>query len=271
MAWSKSLSDIPSTKFQLRMDRFNFHNDGMCFIEFSSEQEAQKALKVLNNAEFKDSRLRAEVTKEGFAWSDYDGKPQSGEGVSRYFVDEGSNASEALRPLIEGRRKRFMVQPPGWQPPGWVPAKSSTAHNRKARQVIQDHLSKFGIESTSRLEPFFGDKLSHPRILCFIDFTTKDGADQAAANLDPEIEGRKVELEPVIMAPWRAHQVGKVDAAVLAELQEKGLASKETYEDKFVRSDRKKGTPYYHTTRIQREKMKEQAAKEQAEKAKTES
>lgn len=238
------------------MDRFTFHNNGLCFVELSSEEEAQKALKVLHETKSEKSEWKAAPVKKDFVWGSYPGTNKTGEGVSRFFVDEGTNASEALRPLIEGRRKLFAVQPPGWGP-----EQSSAGHNKKARQVVQDHFGKYGIETISKMEPFFGDKLSHPRMLCFIDFTTKDGADQAAENHDPEIEGRKVWLSPVVMAPWRAHQVGKVDAALLAELQEKGLASKETYEDKFGKSDRKYGAENYNTTRTQRELKKRKAEK----------
>lgn len=228
----------------------------MCFIELSSEEEARKAVKALHNTEFKNGHWKAVPVKGDFVWA----KSKSGEMASRNFIDEDSNASEALRPLIEGRRKLFRVQPPGWGQ-----ANSSSGHNELARRFIRDHLSKFGIETISSMEPFFGDKLSHPRILCSIDFTTRDGADQATKYLEPEIEGRKVELLPAKLAPWRAHHVGKVNAALLAELQEKGLAPKETWEDKFENSDRKKGANNYHTTRIQRKLKKEEAEKAKAE------
>lgn len=252
------LSNTRSTNIQLNLDRFNFHNNGMCSVELSSREEAQKAVKALRGIVFKDSNLKAEPAKEDFVWGSRDKyNSKAGETGSRYFVDEGANASEALRPVFEGRRKMFSVQPPGW-----LSENSSVGHNAKARQVIQDHFSKYGIESVSKMEPFFGDKLSHVRMLCFIDFATKDGADRVVEEFEnAEIDGRKVAFRSVVMAPWRAHQVGKVNAALLAELQEKGLASKETYDDKFDDSDRKKGAKNFNTTRMQRELKKRQTKK----------
>lgn len=92
------------------------------------------------------------------------------------------------------------------------------------------------------MAPFYGDLKKKPQFLCFIDFETKGGADQAAEAFDnKEIEGRKVRLQPCKLAPRRAHQIGKVDKALLIQLQEKGLASTEPYEDKFVKSVRAKG------------------------------
>ncbi|KAH7389450.1 hypothetical protein DE146DRAFT_680304 [Phaeosphaeria sp. MPI-PUGE-AT-0046c] len=241
------------TNIQLTVDRFTFHNNGLCFVELSSEEEAQKALKALHGTGLKDSNIKAIPVKEDFVW----GGQTKSRGGSRFFIDEGENASEALRPLIEGRRKMLCVQPPGW-----LSENSSVGHNQKARQVVQDHFGKYGIETIGKLEPFFGDKLSHVRMLGFIDFATKDGADRVVKDFEnTEIEGRKVCFREVVMAPWRAHQVGKVNAALLAKLQQKGLASKETYEDKFDNSDQKKGAENYNTTRMQRELKKQKAMK----------
>jgi RNA recognition motif-containing protein len=241
---------------QLRLDRFTFQNDHRCFIEFASEEQAQKAIETLNGVEFMDNKLVVKPMREDFVWKRP--VPEDGGGYDgRHFYDQGANASEALKPLLEGRRMLFSVQPPGWEEQD-----SSVRHNKFAKQVIDERFGKYGIEAISSLAPFFGDMKPHPRMLCFLDFTTKEGAQQAAEAIhETEIHGRKVWLKPSILAPWRAHQIGKVVPALLAELQEKGIASKSPYEDNFVKSDRKKGRKNFNTTRTQRvEKKKAEKA-----------
>ena len=94
-------------------------------------------------------------------------------------------------------------------------------------------MGDYGLEAISAFQPFHGDKQPDPRFLCFIDFKTKTGADQAVQALhDSEIEGRRVWLQNVVLAPWRAHQIGKVDPSVLAMLQEQGIAPMKTFENK---------------------------------------
>jgi hypothetical protein len=236
-----------STNMQLRLDRFTFQNDQRCFVEFASEEQAQKAVQTLNEAEFMHRNLIVAPLKEDFVWGSTSEKATGRN--PRFFHIQDMSPSEALKPLLEGRRKMFSVQTPGWGEPN-----SSVSHNKIANQHIQEHLGKFGIEAVSGLAPFHGDKKSHPRMLCYIDFTTKSGADQAVQTVhETDIDGRKIWLTQPIMAPWRAHQVGKVDQALLGELQEKGLASTEPYEDNFVNSDRTKGANYHKMTRTGRQ------------------
>jgi hypothetical protein len=239
-----------STNLQLRLDRFTFHNDKRCFIELASEEQAKKAIEILHDTEFMHNNIVVLPLKEDFVWGS--GKDKVNGHLSRFFHENETSPSEALKPLLEGRRMLFSVQPPGW-----VETHSSIGHNKYATKVIEDHLGKYGIEAIGGLQPFYGDMKPHPRMLCFLDFTTKSGADQAVQAVhDTDIEGRKVWLRPSVLAPWRAHQIGKVDQALLAQLQEKGLASTEPYEDNFVKSDQKKGEKNYKTTRIQRVERK---------------
>ncbi|CAO2658501.1 Nn.00g062240.m01.CDS01 [Neocucurbitaria sp. VM-36] len=180
---------------------------------------------------FLNHTITARPLSKAFVWNrqvDPTTLPYSG---SRYFYEEGSGPSDALRPLFEGRRMMLSVQTPGW---GAQDVNLST-RNKTAMAIIDQYLSKYDIESVGGLHPFYGDKKGNPRLLCFIDFKTKAGADQAVAEVhDTEIEGRRTWIQPSAPAPWRAHQIGKVDKALLAELQEKGLASRETYNDKFI-------------------------------------
>jgi RNA recognition motif-containing protein len=244
-----------STNLQLRLDRFSFQNDKRCFIEFASEEQAQKAIDTLHGAEFMDNKLVVLPLKEDFVWGDV--RDQDSGRNSRYFYDQDANASEALKPLLEGRRMLFSVQPPGW-----LDASSSVGHNKFAKQVIEENFGKYGVEAIGGLQPFHGDMKPQPRMLCFIDFTTKRGADQAVEAVhDTDIHGRRVWLQQSILAPWRAHQIGKVDQELLAQLQEQGLAPKTLYEDNFVNSDRKRGKENFNTTRTQRiEKKRAQKA-----------
>lgn len=153
---------------------------------------------------------------------------------SRYFQEEVNTAREALRPLVEGRRYMLSVQTPGW-----TTDKVSVQMNN-AYRIIQQTFDKYGVETIGALSPFFGDKKAKPRLLCFLDFTTKDGAENAARDHhDTEIEGRLTWLQPSGPVSWRAYQIGKVDQELLADLQEKGVLPKEVREDKFVNPTRK--------------------------------
>jgi RNA recognition motif-containing protein len=242
----------------MKIDRFTFHNDSRCYIELASEEEARKAIELLHDTEFMHRTIRVTPVKEDFVWGT-EGKREDGR-RSRFLIANARGPSEALKPLFEGRRMMFSVQPPGW-----TAEDSSISLNKFGASVIEEHLGKYGIEAIGSLQPFFGDKGSHPRMLCLMDFTTKSGADQAVQAVhETDIKGRKVWLRPSVQAPWRAHQVGKVDAGLLAELQAKGLASTEPYEDNFVNSDQRKGTKNYKTTRIQRVERKKAEQKKEA-------
>ncbi|KAE8822244.1 hypothetical protein HRS9139_10265 [Pyrenophora teres f. teres] len=94
----------------------------------------------------------------------------------------------------------------------------------------------------------------NPRLLCFIDFETKEGAENASREIDDTVvEGKLTWLRPAVPSGWRVDQYAKYDPEYVAELQEKGVLSKETYEDKFVhplrvakgnaKSKKDKGTP----------------------------
>ncbi|KAH5180370.1 hypothetical protein HBH76_172940 [Parastagonospora nodorum] len=231
-------------KWQCRLDRFTFQNDTRCFIELATEEQAQKAIEALNGIEFMHKSIVVAPMKDSFVWAK---KPESSHDSYFFDVNEVS-PSEALKPLLEERRLMFSVQPPGWGP-----KIGGSGHNDIARHHMERHLGQFGITCFSKLAPFYGDLKQRPRMLCFIDFETKSGADQAVRAFDDkEMEGCKVRLQPCKLAPWRAHQVGKVDKALLSQLQEKGLASTEPYEDKFVNSDRTKGAKYHKMTQTQR-------------------
>jgi hypothetical protein len=153
---------------------------------------------------------------------------------SRYFQEEANTAREAIRPLVEGRRYMLSVQTPGW-------TKDRVAVQiDNAYRIIQQTFDKYGVETIGAISPFYGDKKAKPRLLCFLDFTTKEGAENAVRDHhDTEIEGRLTWLQRSGPVAWRAHQIGKVDQELLADLQEKGVLPEKVHEDKFVNAIQK--------------------------------
>ncbi|KAF2127385.1 hypothetical protein P153DRAFT_295453 [Dothidotthia symphoricarpi CBS 119687] len=218
-------------RMQLRLDRFTFHNDTICFVELANEKQAQDAANRLNGKILLEKSVTVSTPlKDGFVWKQ-GWQPDSETSGSRYFLHEDDAAPhEAIKPLLEGRRVMFSVMTPGW-------GDGITSTRQKAsREILHKHLDKYGIEAISGLSPFLGDKRPSPRLLCFIDFETKEGATSAMEALhETEIEGRKVWIKPSEIAPWRAHHFGKVNQSVLATLQEKGLAPQELNEDLFIK------------------------------------
>lgn len=199
----------------------------MCFVELESADEAQKAVEELQGVEMHRCKMEAAPLKPDFRWGPID-KP--GEYPTRYFMDEGNAAEEALRALFEDRRMVLSVETPGWSP--GRPIRES---RDRAIQIIGETLGPYGIDRISDLSVFYGDKKSRPRLLCSIDFKTKEGAEKAAAEKHNEvINGRLIWLQACKPSPWRIHQFWKSAPKLVEEMQEKGVLSKEMSEDKFV-------------------------------------
>ncbi|EMD96509.1 hypothetical protein COCC4DRAFT_178822 [Bipolaris maydis ATCC 48331] len=216
-------------KLQMRVDRFTFHNDTMCFVELGSPEEVQRAIKKLDQAKLQNKSIVVQPLKADFQWGHLKTSKNSPY-VSRFFNDEGDAAQEALRPLAEGRRMMLSVKTPGWSPN----AKVSEARNNAAK-IIEENFGKYGVESLSDMAVFFGDKKQNPRLLGWIDFKTKEGAEQAAAEKhNTEINGRLVWLQAANPSKWRVEQYSKSAPQLVQEMQEKGTVSKEMDEDKFV-------------------------------------
>jgi RNA recognition motif-containing protein len=215
----------------MRVDRFNFQNDTMCFVEVGSEAEATKVMEEFSGLEIHGRKMLAQPLKSDFIWGKLE-RPKESPWPSRYFYDEGTAAFDAARPLLERRRMMLSVQTPGWSPGARI-----AIGKQQAAQIIERYFGKYGIERISDFSPFYGDLKSKPRMLCFIDFTTKEGAENAVNDLNnTEIEGRLTWLKPSDPAAWRHDQIGKVAPELLKELQESGVVSKDEQisEDKFV-------------------------------------
>ena len=217
----------------MRLDRYSFQNDTRCFAELGSEAEAAKIIAELNDAEIQRKKLIVRPLKDDFVWGPVQDKRDHKYGT-RYFFDEGPAAAlEAVRPLLEGRRLMVRVQTPGWT------SNASIARQKQnALRILEEQFAKHGtIERLSDFAPFYGDKKKEPRILCFIDFATKEGADKAIENIhDTQIEGRLTWLMRSETNQYRSHQIGKVAPEALKQLQERGVAPKDEdlHEDKFV-------------------------------------
>lgn len=200
----------------------------MCFVELGSEQQAADAVESLNDSQFQTSTIIARILKPDFRWGPLTGRQT--EAASRYFFDEGNGAEEAAKPLLEGRRKMLSVQTPGWGDPKQTVSESHAT----AIGIIHRTFDKYGLECVGGLRPFYGDKKSKPRMLCHLDFKTAEGADKAVRDLDDtEIEHRRTWIRNSEPSAWRAHQIGKVNPALLSRLQEEKIAPEETYEDLF--------------------------------------
>ena len=201
----------------MRLDRFSFKNSGQCYVELASEEQAQQAAQSLNNTEFMQRPANVRPLKPNFIWGSVY-KPHRPSKMRLFDPDELSFI-DALAPLIEERRIRVMVQPPGW----WSPA-SAVTYTKASVAVIEKVFGKFGIEAISELyrqRKKLGDT---PRTLCIIDFTTKAGADQAVEEFhNTEIQGRLVHLYRFELRASIAQQIGETDPALLTMLQEKGL------------------------------------------------
>jgi RNA recognition motif-containing protein len=215
----------------MRVDRFTFQNDTMCYVELGSEAEAIKVTEEFKSYGEQFNKSVVQPLKADFVWGESFNRTTRPYG-SRYFHDEGTAASAAIRPLIEHRRTMLSVQTPGWSPGERV---STSIQN--ALQIIERYFGKYGIERLSDLSPFYGDRKKNPRMLCFIDFKTKEGAENAMKDHhNTEIEGRLTWLKLSTPAPWRSDQIGKVAPEALKELQESGVVPKDDKisEDKFV-------------------------------------
>lgn len=215
---------------QMRVDRFTFQNDTMCFVELGSSEEVQRAVKKLNQAKLQNKSIIVKPLKDDFYWGHQE-TSQSLPYGSRFFNNEGGDAAqEALRPLAEGRRMILSVKTPGWSPNAKISEARQNAH-----KIIEENFGKYGIERLSDMSVFFGDKKENPRLLGWIDFKTKEGAEQAAAEKhDTEINGRLVWLRASSPSKWRVQQYWKSAPQLVQDMQEKGTLSKEMYEDKFV-------------------------------------
>ncbi|KAF2690631.1 hypothetical protein K458DRAFT_382194 [Lentithecium fluviatile CBS 122367] len=228
---------------EMRMSRFNFYNDRFAFVELANEEQARKAAELLNEKELLGEQVIVKQLHPEYVWGSdkYQGK------YEQKLIMDDAGITTALQPIIDNRRLVFKVTPPAWADL----AAKILDRNAANLEVVKSTLEPFDVESIGQVSPNWGDKGSAPRYLCFVDFKTKEAADEAIRTLSGTmVQGREISLEPHEMPPWKAFQLGKVDKEKLKLLQEKGLApapdqiDEERFSKTFVRKpkvQKKKG------------------------------
>jgi RNA recognition motif-containing protein len=212
----------------MRVDRFTFRNDTKCFVELGSEAEATRIIGELNKTELQGKKLIVKPIADHFVWGfsrDFTHKKRPRPFGGRYFYDEGTESVfEAARPLLEGRRLMLQVKTPGW-----LPKSPISQQKLNTDRILEQYFAKHGaIEHVSELSTFYGDLQPKPRIACFIDFATREGADNAIEKIhNTEIEDRLTWLTRSLPGKWRAEQIGKLAPEVLKRLQESGVMAKD--------------------------------------------
>ncbi|KAF1358790.1 hypothetical protein EJ07DRAFT_123045, partial [Lizonia empirigonia] len=203
-------------RIQLRVDRFTFFSDSSCFIELGSAEQRTKAIKALNGKTLQGTSVVVRPVKDDFHWD------QGFRKDCAYFFLDKQTTSQAIQPLLQGRRYALQVENPGWL----SQEGSGKSHNITRREIIQKHIGPFGIEVVGSLNPVWRIQKKDKTFLAHIDFESKEGAEKAVEALDgTEIEGKRVYLLPCTVNSTRAKQIGDVDQGVLAQLQESGLIS----------------------------------------------
>ncbi|KAF3033777.1 hypothetical protein E8E11_001666 [Didymella keratinophila] len=205
-------------RLQCRIDRFTFQNSTSVFVQLRSEEQVQKAVKALDGLKMgKGPRpLRVSPLADTFTWQIENRMKQ------RFFLHDATAASEAIQPLLEGRRYTIFVENPGWTF-NRVPDKSI---NTRRQQILDEALEPFNVEALGGINPVWKtDRRAGMTFVAFVDFATKEDAQRAVDVLNNSIvEGKRMELRPsTSVNPQRAKQIGKVDKGVLAQLQEAGL------------------------------------------------
>lgn len=195
----------------------------MVVVELKEEQQVNQATAKLGGITILGQECGIRPVKSDFVWTP---DPKFGRQVS----NDEAGMHAAIQPLLEGRRLHVAVKTPGWgdmKTP--LEARRQTDYS-----VIRHTLKPFGIESFGGIGINWGDLAARPRFLCFVDFETKEGAEQAIQAVhDTEVRGRLVWLTVPALPPWRAHQIGKWSPAQLALLQEKGIAPREIDGEKY--------------------------------------
>lgn len=143
----------------------------------------------------------------------------------RFFLYGETAASEAIRPLLEGRRYTFHVEKPGWI----FNKVADKTMNDQRQEVLDRALEPFNVEARGDMNKIFIHKGASMWFLTCVDFATKEDAQRAVDALhNSVIQGKRVELRPFsVFTAKRVEQIGKVDKGVLAQLQEAGLLKTE--------------------------------------------
>lgn len=239
--WTRSSHVITTNKCSsvdvfMEIDRFRFEAKPYASVELADEQQAQKAIKILNGNETLGNTIYLRAMNPHDPWDQY----RPARAYPYHVREDEAGIKSAVSPFIEGRRVRFAAKLPAWGAENNLPV----ARRHAALEVLGRTYRQFGIESISKLAPQYGQSTFHPKFLCHIDFATKDGAEEAIrATHNTEIEGVLVYLKHSEIDPAKAYQIGRINKTVLKELQEKGLAPQDSEIDEEVVSKKAKKDP----------------------------
>ncbi|KAF9738526.1 hypothetical protein PMIN06_001681 [Paraphaeosphaeria minitans] len=203
----------------MSLDRFRYEGDTFASVELANEEQAQRAVKELNGNASMGNEVYLRALNPEFSWDHF----LSGHRYKHTYLvrEDKSGIRQAVMPLLEGRRVRISVKYPAWGTKG----DSNAQRREKDLKALERSFDRFGIESISRLAPQFGETTFLPKFFCHIDFTTKQGAEEAVQAMhEKECEGVLVWVRTTEVNEAKAYQIGRLDKDLLAELQEKGLA-----------------------------------------------
>lgn len=198
------------------MDRFTFEGSSAAFVELDSEEQVQKAVKALDGLNISKRPLRVSRLADTFEW-DAENRMRT-----QYFVYDTAAASQAIQPLLEGRRYTVFVEKPGWI----SERKLAKSAMQQRREILDRMFQSFNVEAMGGINPAWKFGKSVEMIwVTFVDFRTKEDAQRALDALNNSVvEGKRVELRQYsTVYPRRAEQIGKVDKGVLTQLQEAGF------------------------------------------------
>ena len=220
----------------MMIDRFRFENNTQASVQLANEQQAQKAIELLNENETLGGQIIVRAMKLDHQWGEYHSA-----GSYSYLVPENeAGLASAVNPIIEGRRVRISVKSPAWGKKSESPAQRRNTDLKAIERIY----NQYGIEAISRTAPQHGQKSFGPKYFCHIDFTTKEGAEKAIqATNDTEFEGVPVTAKLTEIDPAKAFQIGRVSKVLLADLQGQGLAPADSEIDVDVVSKKTKKDP----------------------------
>ncbi|KAF2642296.1 hypothetical protein P280DRAFT_262648 [Massarina eburnea CBS 473.64] len=222
---------LEDASLTMKMNRFTFNGNTHAYIELPNPEEAQKAVEKLKDATIpgEPSPMRVSIVYPDFSWTRFDSNESHSD---RWVMTDADGIAEAIAPLLEGRRVNFNVKAPGWASLD----QKIRLRSAENRDVVIRNLSKYGLESVGKTMVNWGDLTSIPRFLCFVDFSTKAGAEKAIRELDnTEIEGLPVSLVLTVVPLIKAHRIGQMDRATLNDLQKAGLAPPVVNDDMLSR------------------------------------
>ncbi|PVI07894.1 hypothetical protein DM02DRAFT_648481 [Periconia macrospinosa] len=217
---------VDVTSITMAVNRFTFGPSTFAIIEVSNEQQASRAVEELNT---KKVAINSKPFQVAPLLSDWEIKDRE---FSPTFLFESANPdfSKAMKPVLENRRVVFKVKLPGWAP---LKQKVSQRNRQNLDHVVR-LLSKYGLEAVSDVGTNWGRISFLPKYLCLVDFSTKEGAEEAIRELhNTEHEGQKIGLELSKISPWKAHLINQWDPKLLIQLKESGLAPAKIFPNKI--------------------------------------